>query len=169
MCLTRTISYLLRNVSPIEQTEHTNLATFSTAHCTTTSVAVKCKIDSEKKFKDLALQNKAERGTLSNANQEIIVPGGKNAEIILIYAQTFPRDYIYETHFQNQGAVGLELTVNMPKGYQFTINPTVLAERTEMLVDEDTKKGFRITGAIYRRQGIEFMCFKKTNAEQVAQ
>jgi hypothetical protein len=166
MRLTRTISYILENISPSEQVEHISLSTFSTSHCTTEAVAVKCKIDGENKFRDLLLQNHNVQGTLTTSNKSICVPGGKCAEIVLIFNQLFPRDYIYETHFLNQGAVGLELTVNMPHGYEFSINSNVLSSRTEKLVDENTKKVFRIKGAIYRGQGIEFMCFKQLNSEQ---
>ena len=169
MTLTRTISYLLKNISPTEQAENIYLATFSTAHCSTETVAIKYKMEGESSFKDLVLDNKVENGTLTNTNKEVVVPGLKAAEIVTSIRQTFPRDYIYETHFLNQGGVSLELTVNLPKDFQFSVNPTVLADRTEKLVDESTKKVYRINGAIYRGQGIEFMCFRESKTEQSAQ
>jgi|GEM_PF-6331738 len=161
MRLRRTIIYVLKNISSSEQTEHINVASFTSAHCTTHSVNVKCKIDGEDEFKPLKLDDEMGGATLTKKNQEITIPAGESAEVVVIFTQDFPRDYIYETHFLNQGAVGLEIIVNLPDDYLFNVNSTVLASRTEQTLDEENKKIYKIKGAIYRGQGIEFMCWRK--------
>ncbi|MCB0451148.1 MAG: hypothetical protein KDC97_13620 [Confluentibacter sp.] len=160
MVLTRTVSYILENISQIEQTEDVHVSMFSTVHCTTEGVSIKCKIDGEKNFRDLTINDKNEHGISTSTIQKINIPARKNAEIVSVFKQVFPRDYIYETHFLNNGGTELEITVNLPYGYDFSISST-LASRTEKLLDEPTKKRYRINGAIYKGQGIEFMCFKQ--------
>lgn len=102
-----------------------------------------------------------DKGTTVAVRDGISIPAGKQAEVVIAIAQVFPRDYIYETHFLNYWAVNLELTVNFPENYDFHLNTTVLASRTELIVDVMTKKAYRISGAIYRGQGIEFLCFPR--------
>lgn len=159
----RTISYELKNISSSEHTEHINVASFTSEHCSTHTVSIKYRIEGDSKFRSLKLEDETDGATLRKKNEDITIPAGKVAEVVVIFTQDFPREYIYETHFLNQGAVGLELIVNLPDGYDFSVNSTVLHSRTEQTLNEANKKTYRIKGAIYRGQGIEFMCYPATD------
>lgn len=161
MTLNRTISYKLHNITLEDAQEKIYLAFFECNHCTTKPISLKYRIDGNKEFNKVSIDGNTDKGTTIAVRDGITIPAGKQAEVVIAVAQTFPRNYIYETHFLNYGAVNLELTVNFPENYEFHLNTTVLASRTEMIVDVATKKAYRISGAIYRGQGIEFLCFPR--------
>jgi hypothetical protein len=164
MTLTRTINYKLQNNSREQQKEQVYIGYFESLHSMTDFKSVKYRIEGDEDFANIEPENIGGNGLTTIKKEFIEIPGGKSAEIVYVLTQTFERNYIYETHFLNQGAVNLELTVNLPDTHEFSINCTVLHNRTEKIVDEITKKVYCIKGAIYRGQGIEFMCFPRCEA-----
>lgn len=156
--LTRTINYKLQNITQSFQTENTYVSTLDNIHCNTSVDIVKYKKIGENTFTEINLNQKEEDGVSIKSDEAINLGPGETAEVVTIISQIFPRNYIFETHFLNNAGINLELTVNLPENYIFSINTTVLNARTETIVDEPAKKTYRIKGAIYRGQGIEFLC-----------
>lgn len=157
--LTRTVNYHLHNQTKSLQKERLFMSYFESVHATSKPVSMKFRLNNEKDFRSIVLSKTQESGVTISEKNEVEVPPERCAEIVTVIEQTFPRNYIYETHFLNQSSVNLELTVNMPSDYTFSLNASSLASRTQLVIDEPTKKVYRITGGIYQGQGIEFMCF----------
>lgn len=161
MVLTRTVNYHLFNQTMSTQKERLFMSYFESVHAPSKPVSMKFRLNNEKDFKSIDLSTSKESGVTVSEKNEVEIPPGRCAEVVTVIEQTFPRSYIYETHFLNQSSVNLELTVNMPSDYTFSLNASSLASRTQLIIDEPTKKVFRISGGIYQGQGIEFMCFPR--------
>ena len=70
-------------------------------------------------------------------------------------------EYIYETHSSRFPIIGLNLTVNYPKDYEFEIVVQSFSNKLEEISSSEGKKKFETKKAIYKGQGIEFLCYKK--------
>lgn len=159
--LRRTISYKVFNTGKEDVKESVKLLSFQSEHCTTTAISAKYTVDGDDCFKDIKRDNDIKKPIIIKG--DIDIPKNKHAEIVLVMEQLFGNGYAYETHFLNKNAIHLELTVNHDQDYDFEINSSVLGSRIESIINEPTKKVYRISGAIYRGQGIEFLYEKKTN------
>ncbi|TGK89257.1 hypothetical protein EHQ24_00060 [Leptospira noumeaensis] len=163
LILTRTISYKLKNISNEVSQEPINIIYSDNTHTSSEIIELKSRADGEDKFTKIEFVKKGEGNNFKQNIEIIEVKANSSIEIILILKQTFKNKYIFETHISRYPIINLEIIVNLPKDFSFSLSADTLSSPLETHVDTARKKTYQVKGAIYKGQGIEFFAEKIKN------
>lgn len=161
LALKRTINYHLQNNSTTVKSEEVKTSCFESIHCKSTIMSTKYRLNTSSQFVDANLMEQTGSAFVKSNFGYVDIQPQQNVEFVTILEQQFYANYAYETHFFSHSSIDLELTVNIPDGYDFSIESYALRERTELIVNEPSKKVYKIAGAIFKGQGVEFLCYPK--------
>jgi len=163
LVMTRTISYSVENLSTEKQTESIKVKGLLNSYMKTRVVSLQYDKNDGKGFNIIYDSNEIDHCECSAAVEENIeIEGRKSVEIIKIIEQTFTNNFIYETHFANEPLTDLEIQVNYPEGYSFSLNQCFWSQPVDKPIDGNKRKVFKFKNAILKGQGIEFFCEKKS-------
>jgi hypothetical protein len=158
--LKRTISYELHNISNENAQESINIKAVNGIHSDFKIISGKIrKLDTSEEpiiFADSTQEN----SNLKRIEKELELQPDETVEVVIVFEHAFHNDYIYESHSSKHPIVGLEITVNYPENYSFELYSGFSTE-PRIRVNEAGKTVYVIDGAIYKGQGIEFICVKK--------
>lgn len=159
--LKRTISYELHNISNETAQESIRVYSLTGIHSDFKIVSGKIrKLDTTEEpiiFADAS----QEKSHLKKIEKEIELKPDETIEVVVVFEHIFHNDYIFESHSSKHPIVGLEITVNYPVDYTFELYSGFSTE-PRIRVNEAGKTVYVIDGAIYKGQGIEFLCAKKS-------
>jgi hypothetical protein len=159
LILKRTVNYHLQNNSTTVKSEEIKTSCFESIHCKTSTMSTKYRLNTNAEFIDANLATQTGSAFVKSTFGLVEISPQQNVEFVTIIEQLFNTNYAYETHFFTHSSIDLELTVNIPDGYDFSIDSYALRDRTELIVNEPSKKVFKINGAIFKGQGVEFLCY----------
>lgn len=160
--LKRTISYEFHNISTNPVSEYLKLKSNNNKHCSTKVVSGKVRHLSGNE-ETIELTSSSENDEIfTSLEKEINIPAGESIEVVLVFEQVFKNGYIYETHSSRHPIVDLEITVNFPLNYKFDLFSS-FSNKERLRINEPDKKVYVIEGAIFRGQGVEFVCEKNPN------
>ena len=166
LLIKRTISYEFHNISHSVATENIKLTSNDNQHCDTEVVSGKIRHQSgEEESIELEEIENSNGETFATLEREIQIAAGESIEVVLVFQQIFKHGYIYETHATRYPIINLEITVNHPANYKFNLFSS-FSNQERLRINEPDKKVYVVEGAIFRGQGVEFFCDKKTSSTQ---
>lgn len=157
LMMTRTISYVVKNLSTEKQSEPIKVSGNSNSYVTTRVLKL------ENKMEVSSSNGDGHDGSLPIVEKKIDIEGGQSVEVKKIVEQVFQTNFIYETHFAIEPLADLEIQVNYPEGYSFSLNQCFCSQFNESSTDRPNRKIYKFKNAILKGQGVEFFCEKKTN------
>ncbi|MEK8019592.1 MAG: hypothetical protein VSS75_022180 [Candidatus Parabeggiatoa sp.] len=157
--LKRTIIYELHNVSSNTTSEHLQVKGNHNQHCKTEVISSKVRYPSGKEDPIGLTNADTDDKAFSCHEKEITINAGESIEVMLVFQQTF-NNYIYEVHLTRHPIIGLEITVNFPSNYKFELFSS-FSNKEYLRINELGKKVYIVRGAIFKGQGIEFICEKQ--------
>lgn len=153
LTLQRVISYELHNMSFKEEEESVSPVSQQSVCCSTKVVEINGeKVDSLESGKE---------GSFERIMKTIKVPPQSHVNVSVVMLQEFSTPFIYETHFTKYPIVNLQIIVNFPKEYVFSIGNDSLSSECKTELEIDGKRIYKVDGALYKGQGIEFVCQPK--------
>lgn len=158
--LKRTLTYNLKNITTKDQEETFSISSNNNMHSKTEIIECKYKSAGDKEYKIVAFDSTNTQSTLEASNK-IEVKANSEVQVVVVFKEVFSQNYIYESHSTRFPIVGLNLTVNYPKEYEFEIIVQTFSNKLEVTSSSDGKKKFETKKAIYKGQGMEFLCYKK--------
>ncbi len=165
--LKRTLTYHLKNITTKDQEEtFTILSSDNHIHSSLKFESCKYKETNEKEYKILNFDNKNSRNNTLEISDKIDIKANSEVQVVIVFTTISMSDYLYETHSTRFPIVGLSLTVNYPREYDFEIVVQSLSNELEETSVSEGKKKYETKKAIYKGQGIEFMCYKKDDNEK---
>lgn len=155
----RTISYEFHNISHAPTTELIKIRSNNNEHCSMEVISGKIRrLNGEEESIILKEENEGE-SIFTFLEKEIQISAGESIEVVLVFQQVFKNGYIYETHSSRHSIINLEITVNFPSSYNFDLFSSFSNEE-RLRINEPDKKVYVVEGAIFRGQGVEFVCNK---------
>lgn len=162
LLLKRTVSYEFHNISQHTTTEHIKLKGNNNEHCETTVISGKIRHPNGDE-EPIELTKSPEVGdSFTMLEKEIKISSDESIEVVLVFQQKFKNGYIYETHTSGHPIINLEITVNFPSNYDFSLF-SMFSNQERLRINEPDKKVYVVKGAIFKGQGIEFVCRKKVS------
>ena len=162
LVLKRTITYTLQNLSTENRKEPIKISFLNNSYAITRNPQIKYKESTKNKYEDFDInKHTEEKNGYKNITGDIEINSNSSVDIVRVLEQVFNTEFIYETHFLSTPLSGLEIEVNFPKDYQFNISFNSIEDDVSLNLDTETKKIWKLNGALLRGQGIEFYCEKK--------
>ena len=163
MVLTRSIYYVLKNITQEKQEETFRINSDNTnVHCSLIEDKTKVSIKRNKEKKWVPL--KAEKDEEGKTYRKVELEGQEELEVSMVMVEEFNRNYIYAVHSPRFGMVGLTLNVTFPKDYDFDIVVDTFSNRLEKIqIEIEGQCTYKTDKAIYNGQCIEFVCYNKNN------
>jgi len=158
--LKRTLTYNLENISTKNQEETFSISSNNNIHSKTEIVECKYKYVADSDYTEINFNSNTDGSTLE-ANNTIEIKANNEIQVTIVFKEMFSQNYIYESHSTRFPIIGLSLSVNYPKNYEFEIIVQTFSNQLESISSTDGKKKFETKKAIYKGQGIEFLCSKK--------
>lgn len=159
--LKRTLTYNLKNITTKDQEETFSISSNNNSiHSTIKSIECKYKSNNDHEYKSLEFPQNNENSSFEAGNK-IEVRANEEVQVVIVFVEVFTNNYIYEAHSTRFPIVGLNLTVNYPKEYEFEVIVQTFSNKLEVTSSSDGKKKFETKKAIYKGQGMEFLCYKK--------
>lgn len=162
MKMTRTISYTVKNLSTKNQSEIVKASGFSNSYVKTQVVELKYKKQGDSNgFQTIySINDENPEESSASVEKNIEVEGANSVEIIKKITQIFESKFVYETHFANEPLTDLEIEVNFPENYIFSLNNSFLGQFIDQPIVESKRIVYKFKKAILKGQGIEFFCEK---------
>jgi len=162
--LKRTLTFFLKNISTKDQEETFSISSNNNMHSKTDIIECKYKSIDDKEYKAVDFDSTNTQSTLEASNK-IEVKANSEVQVVVVFKEVFSQNYIYESHSTRFPIVGLNLTVNYPKEYEFEIIVQTFSNKLEVTSSSDGKKKFETKKAIYKGQGMEFLCYRKDSSK----
>ncbi len=161
--LKRTLTYHLKNITTKDQEEtFTILSSNNQIHSVIEFESCKYKEIHEKDYKILTFKDQETNKKNSlEVSDKIDIKANSEVQVVIVFKTISMHEYIYETHSSRFPIIGLNITVNYPKDYEFEIVVQSFSNKLEEISSSEGKKKFETKKAIYKGQGIEFLCYKK--------
>lgn len=161
LVLKRTITYTLQNLSTENRKEPIKISFLNNSYAITRNPQIKYKESTKNKYEDFDInKHTEEKNGYKIITGDIEINSNSSVDIVRVLEQVFNTEFIYETHFLSTPLSGLEIEVNFPKDYQFNISFNSIENDVSQILDTETKKIWKLNGALLRGQGIEFYCEK---------
>lgn len=162
LVLKRTITYTLQNLSTENREEPIKISFLNNSYAITRNPQIKYKESTKNKYENFDInKHTEEKNGYKIITGDIEINSNSSVDIVRILEQVFNTEFIYETHFLSTPLSGLEIEVNFPKDYQFNISFNSIENDVSQILDTETKKIWKLNGALLKGQGIEFYCEKK--------
>lgn len=161
--LKRILTYHLKNITTKDQ-EETFLIQSSNnnIHSSVYIESCKYKVIHEKDYQLLDFKSEEEnKENTFEVKNKIDVKANSEVQVVIIFKTVSMHNYLYETHSIRFPIIGISLTVNYPKDYEFEIVVQSFSNKLEEISNSDGKKKYETKKANYKGQGIEFLCYKK--------
>ena len=177
--LTRTISYRVKNLTDQHVNEEFNYAASETQYSETRVTNFKIKADSavsiNKNAQDILteIQARYSQDTIKNSHPNIALRDIKMGEVLSIAPGKYidvqfkseelyktSSDFMHECQFTMASCLGIEITAQFPKGYEFNVLQ-VFTDKLDIDIEDEDKKTYHYDGVILKGQGIEFTLSKK--------
>lgn len=163
--LKRTLTYNLKNITTKDQEETFKISSNNNSiHSTIKSIECKYKSNNNHEYKSLEFPQNNENSSFEAGNK-IDISANEEVQVVIVFVEVFTNNYIYEAHSTRFPIVGLNLTVNYPKEYEFDVIVQTFSNKLEVTSSSDGKKKFETKKAIYKGQGMEFLCYKKDESK----
>ena len=161
--LKRTLTYYLKNITTKDQEEtFTILSSNNQIHSTIEFESCKYKEIHEKDYKILTFKDQETNKKNSlEVSDKIDIKANSEVQVVIVFKTISMHEYIYETHSSRFPIIGLNITVNYPKDYEFEIVVQSFSNKLDEISSSEGKKKYETRKAIYKGQGIEFLCYKK--------
>ena len=161
LVLKRTITYTLQNLSTENRKEPMKISFLNNSYAITRNTQIKYKESTKNKYEDFDInKHTEEKNGYKIITGDIEINSNSSVDIVRVLEQVFNTEFIYETHFLSTPLSGLEIEVNFPKDYQFNISFNSIENDVSQILDTETKKIWKLNGALLKGQGIEFYCEK---------
>jgi len=159
LLLRRTIKYTVKNLSSDKQEEDVFFSSFSNSFISSELETIK--IDNGNGgYEDLKL-NISSVDNIEKKSTKIQINPNASVKIIKIINQKFNGTFFYETQFTNCPLSNLEIEINYPSGYKFSLSCDSLSAKPIKEIDTEGKLIYHFNTAIFKGQGSEFFCEKK--------
>lgn len=158
--LKRTVSYELHNISNETAQESINLQAITGLHSSMEIISGKIRYSNGTEDQMMFSVSSEAKSNIKAIDRELSLEPHETMEVVIVVEHTFHNDYIYECHSSKHPIVGLEITVNYPTNFDFELFSTFSTE-PRIRVNESGKTVYVIDGAIYKGQGVEFICSSK--------
>ena len=159
LLLRRTIKYTVKNLSSDKQEEEVFFSSFSNSFISSELETIK--IDNGNgEYEDLKLDSSF-IDNIEKKGTKILISPNASIKIIKIINQKFSGNFLYETQFSNCPLSNLEIEINYPSNYNFSLSCDSFSAKPIKEIDTEGKLIYHFNTAIFKGQGIEFFCEKK--------
>lgn len=162
--LKRTLTYNLKNITTQDKEEIFKISSNYNIHSKTEIIECKHKKKGEHDYQNMPFKNTHTDSTLE-AEETVLIPANSEIQVVMVFKEIFSNKYIYESHSTRFPIVGLNITINYPEDYEFEIIVQTFSNKLEEITSTKGKKIYGTKEAIYKGQGLEFLCYKKDDGE----
>ena len=159
--LRRTVSYRLENLGAEDHEEEFRASYQSSRYSNNTTIELRVCHEEDKSFSEVAIDKPITKDLFKSALKKILVRKNSFADLVFVMNQSFNSDYAFECQVARSGMVNLEINANFPEDYRFDIFLGGLSTEARLVTAVSGKKTYRIDGAIYKGQTVEFICERK--------